>query len=226
MPDKFTSLTQDLYSYVVAHCSPPDPVLARLAEENEQLGPYSVMQVAPEQGALLTLLTRVMGVRSAIEVGTFTGYSALCIARGLSDDGRLLCCDVNEEWTGLARRYWQEAGLAHKIELRLGPALDTLLSLPREEQFDLGFIDADKQSYRQYYEEILARLRPNGVIIFDNVFLMWTGGVADPAVSDESTVAMRKLNDFLAADQRVETVMLSISDGLTLVRKRAPGEKA
>jgi caffeoyl-CoA O-methyltransferase len=159
-------------------------------------------------------------------VGTFTGYSALCIARGLSDDGRLLCCDVNEEWTGLARRYWQEAGLAHKIELRLGPALDTLHSLPREEQFDLGFIDADKQSYRQYYEEILARLRPNGVIIFDNVFLMWTGGVADPAVSDESTVAMRKLNDFLAADQRVETVMLSISDGLTLVRKRAPGEKA
>jgi caffeoyl-CoA O-methyltransferase len=224
MPDKFTTLTQDLYAYVVAHCSPSDPVLARLAEENERLGPYSLMQIAPEQGALLTLLTRVIGARSAVEVGTFTGYSALCIARGLGDGGRLLCCDVNEEWTAIARRYWEEAGVAQQIELRVGPALDTLHRLPPETQFDLGFIDADKLNYRHYYEAILARLRPNGLILFDNVFLMYTGGVADPAATDEATVTMRALNDFLAADDRVETVMLAVADGLTIVRKRTPEE--
>lgn len=226
MPDKFTSLTPELYAYLVAHCSPSDPVLQRLAAENERMGPYSLMQIAPEQGALLTLLTHIIGVRSAVEVGTFTGYSALCIARGLSDGGRVLCCDVNEEWTSVARRYWQEAGVADKIELRLGPALDTLCGLPRQEQFDLGFIDADKRGYRAYYEEVLARLRPNGLILFDNVFLMWTGGVADPAARDEDTVSMRQLNDFLAADARVQTVMLPIADGLTIVRKRSEAERA
>ena len=148
MSDKFTILTPDLYAYVVAHCSPPDPALTRLAEENEQLGVYSLMQVAPEQGALLTLLTRAIGARSAVEVGTFTGYSALCIARGLGDDGRLLCCDVNAEWTAVARRYWKQAGVDHKIDLRLGPALDTLQGLPQDTQFDLGFNDADKLNYR------------------------------------------------------------------------------
>lgn len=226
MPDKFTTLTPELYAYLVAHCSPPDPVLRRLAAENEKMGAFSLMQIAPEQGALITLLARVMGVRSAVEVGTFTGYSALCIARGLSDGGRVLCCDVNEEWTSVARRYWQEAGVADKIELRLGPALDTLRALPRREQFDLGFIDADKQGYRAYYEEILARLRPNGIIVFDNVFLMWTGGVADPAAQDEDTVSMRQLNDLLATDPRVQTVMLGVADGLSIARKRSEAERA
>jgi caffeoyl-CoA O-methyltransferase len=157
-------------------------------------------------------------------VGTFTGYSALCLARGLSDDGRLLCCDVSEEWTAIARRYWKEAGVAHKIELRLGPALDTLRNLPRETQFDIGFIDADKLNYRHYYEEVLARLRPNGLVLFDNV--LWMGQVVETAAADENTVSMRQLNDFLATDRRVETVMLPIADGLTLARKRAAGEKA
>ncbi|MBP1684264.1 MAG: methyltransferase domain protein [Deltaproteobacteria bacterium] len=226
MSDKFTILNSGLYAYVVEHCSPRDRVLKRLAEENERLGVYSLMQIAPEQGALLTLLTRAIGARAAVEVGTFTGYSALCIAQGLGPDGYLLCCDVNEEWTGIARRYWEEAGVAGQIELRLGPALDTLRGLPAQTQFDLGFIDADKQNYRDYYEEILARLRPNGLILFDNVFLMHTGGVADPTATDEATQTMRQLNDFLAADERVETVMLAVADGLTIVRKRAPGERA
>lgn len=225
MTDKFTTVTQDLYGYVVAHCTRRDAVLTRLAEENERLGAYSLMQIAPEQGALLTLLTRAIDARHAVEVGTFTGYSALCIARGLRDGGRLLCCDVNEEWTAIARRHWEDAGVAEQIDLRVGPALGTLRSLPSETRFDLGFIDADKMNYRQYYEEILVRLRPNGLILFDNVFLMYTGGVADPAATDESTATMRALNDFLAADERVETVMLTVADGLSIVRKRVPGER-
>lgn len=226
MSDKFTILNSGLYAYVVGHCSRRDPVLERLAEENDRLGAYSLMQIAPEQGALLTLLTRSIGARSAVEVGTFTGYSALCIARGLGPDGRLLCCDVNEEWTGIARRYWEQAGVAHQIDLRIGPALDTLRGLPADTQFDLGFIDADKLNYRDYYEEILARLRPNGLILFDNVFLMHTGGVADPTATDEATQTMRQLNDLLATDTRVETVMLAVADGLSIVRKRATGEGA
>lgn len=170
----------------------------------------------------MTLLARVIGARSAVEVGTFTGYSALSIARGLPDDGRLLCCDINDEWTAIARRYWQKAGVAQKIELRLGPALDTLRALPTTTQFDMAFIDADKSNYRNYYEEILARLRPNGLILFDNV--LWMGQVLDKATTDENTRAIQALNDFLPTDRRVDTVMLSISDGLTIVRKRAAVE--
>jgi predicted O-methyltransferase YrrM len=222
MPDKFITLTPDLYEYLVVHRSERDPVLAALAKETAQLGPISMMQIAPEQGALMTLLTRAIGARAAVEVGTFTGYSALCVARGLPDDGRLLCCDVNEEWTSIGRRYWEKAGVAKKIELRLGPALDTLRTLPADAQFDIGFIDADKPNYRNYYEEILKRLRPNGLILFDNV--LWMGQVLDAATSDESTRALRELNEFLIADRRAETVMLPISDGLTVVRKRVPGE--
>lgn len=218
MPDKFTTLTPELYEYLVAHRTERDPILAALAKETEDLGAISLMQVAPDQGAFMTLLARVIGARSAVEVGTFTGYSALCVARGLSDDGRLLCCDVNEEWTAIARRYWERAGVAHKIDLRLGPALDTLRSLPADRQFDMAFIDADKPNYRRYYEEILRRLRPNGLILFDNV--LWMGQVLDAASTDESTRAIRELNDLLATDRRVESVMLSISDGLTIVRKR------
>jgi caffeoyl-CoA O-methyltransferase len=224
MSDKFTTLTQQLYQYLVAHRSERDPVLEALARETEQLGALSLMQVAPEQGALLTLLARVTGARSAVEVGTFTGYSALCVARGLSDDGRLLCCDVNEEWTAIARRYWERAGVAHKIELRLAPALDTLRALPKTTRFDLAFVDADKSNYRHYYEEVLARLRPNGLVLFDNV--LWMGQVLDANATDESTRAIRDLNDCLAVDRRVESVMLPIADGLTIVRKRLPEEVA
>ena len=218
MPDKFTAMTPDLYAYLVDHRSERDAVLAALAQETENLGPISLMQIAPEQGAFMTILARVIGARSAVEVGTFTGYSALSVARGLGDDGKLLCCDINEEWTGIARRYWERAGVAHKIDLRIGPALDTLRALPSDTQFDLGFVDADKPNYQHYYEAILQRLRPNGLLLFDNV--LWSGQVVDAASTDESTRALRQLNDRIAADPRVEAVMLPVADGLTIVRKR------
>ena len=218
MPDKFITLTPDLYDYVVAHRTERDPVLAALVKETEALGPVSMMQIAPEQGALMTILTRAIGARSAVEVGTFTGYSALCVARGLPDDGRLLCCDVNEEWTSIGRRHWEKAGVAKKIDLRLGPGMDTLRGLPADTQFDLAFVDADKPNYRNYYEALLPRLSPRGVIVFDNV--LWMGAVADPANTEESTQAIRALNDFVARDPRVEAVMLPVADGVTLVRRR------
>jgi caffeoyl-CoA O-methyltransferase len=178
-----------------------------------------MMQIAPEQGAFMTMLTRLIGVRRAIEVGTFTGYSALCIARGLQPGGRLLCCDVSEEWTSIGRRFWERDGIADRIELRLGPALDTLQSLPVEPAFDLAFIDADKQNYPNYYEQVLTRLRPNGVILVDNV--LWGGRVTDPEAEDADTKAIRAFNDRVASDDRVDTVMLPLGDGLTLARKRA-----
>ncbi len=216
--DKFTALTPPLYEYLVAHNPAQDDVLRDLAAETAALGPVSRMQIAVEQGAFLTLIGHVIGARRAIEVGTFTGYSAISIARGLTADGRLLCCDLNEEWTDVARRYWKRAGLADRIELKLGPAVETLAVLPRTTDVDLVFIDADKTSYRAYYEELLPRLSPRGVMVFDNV--LWGGNVIDPADQDESTVALRALNDFITRDPRVESVMLTVADGLTLVRRR------
>ena len=221
--DKFTALSPDLYRYLVAHRSERDPVLAALAEETATLGPIGLMQIAPEQGAFMTLLARATGARRAIEVGTFTGYSALCLARGLGPEGRLLCCDVSREWTAIAERYWQRAGVADRIELRLAPALETVQGLPAEPQFDLAFVDADKTGYAAYYEALLPRLRANGLILFDNV--LWFGQVLDAGTGDPDTHALRALNDQLAVDPRVETVMLPVADGLTLVRKRAPDER-
>jgi caffeoyl-CoA O-methyltransferase len=211
-------LTSDLASYLVQHGSPPDAVQLALIDETAALGPIAGMQVAPEQGAFLTLLTRLVGARSAVEVGTFTGYSALCIARGLPADGHLLCCDVSEEWTAVGRRAWEAAGVADRIELRIAPGADTLRALPREETIDLAFIDADKPGYPVYYEEILARLRPNGVLLVDNV--LWGGRVAQGDADDDNTKAIKSFNDMVAADGRVEAVMLPISDGLTLCRKK------
>jgi len=224
MSGKFTPMTPELYAYMLVHRSEHDPVLARLAQETAKLGGISVMQIAPEQGAFMALLARAIGARNAIEVGTFTGYSALCLARALPDGGRLIACDINEEWTLMARRYWQEAGVAHKIDLRLGPAIETLRALPRAPDFDLAFIDADKGGYREYYEEILPRLRAGGLILFDNVF--YFGQVLDAASDFEDARALRALNDALASDARVESVMLPIADGLTIVRKRAASEGA
>ena len=211
-------LSAAVHEYLVRHGTPPDPVLRDLADETARLGQISRMQIAPEQGAFMTLLARAIGARRAVEVGTFTGYSALCIARGLPDDGHLLACDVSEEWTAVARRHWERAGVAKKIELRLGPAASTLRALPLEPRFDLGFIDADKPSYPTYYEEILLRLRPGGLILVDNV--LWFGRVADPAEQDPQTVAIRAFNSLVAADARVECVMLPVSDGLSILRKR------
>ena len=222
--DKYTAITPELYDYVLEHRSDrADPVLRALAEETASLGPISIMQASPEQGTLMTLLARAIGARSAVEVGTFTGYSALCIARGLGASGRLLCCDLNEEWTAIGRRYWEQAGVSSRIELRLGPAIETLRALPRTLQFDFAFVDADKTGYRDYYEEILAHLRPGGLILFDNV--LWMGQVLDAATRDADTQALRELNDALADDPRVESVMLPVSDGITIVRKRAAGER-
>jgi caffeoyl-CoA O-methyltransferase len=211
-------LTKPVHDYLVAHAPPLDDVQRDLIAETEALGGISLMQIAPEQGAFMTILTRLIGARHAIEVGTFTGYSSLSIARGLPDHGTLLCCDVSEEWTSIARKYWERTGLDDKIELRIAPALDTLRSLPAEERFDLAFIDADKESYPNYFEEVLARLRPNGVILVDNT--LWMGAVTDPNASDDQTKAIRAFNDAVAADDRVESTILTVGDGLTLIRKR------
>jgi len=216
--DKFTALTPALYAYLLDHTPPEDDVLRDLARETLSVGPLAIMQIAREQGALLTLLAKIVGARTALEIGTFTGYSAICIARGLQPGGRLTCCDVSEEWTAIAKRYWTRAGLADRIELRLGPALDTLSTLPAVPPLDLVFIDADKENYLAYYEAVLPRLAPNGVLVFDNV--LWMGAVADPANTEPSTVAIRAVNDHVAADPRVDAVMLPIADGITIVRRR------
>lgn len=215
---KSIGLSPAVHEYLVAHGTPPDAVQRELIDATRKLGGIAIMQIAPEQGAFLTLLTRLVGARRAVEVGTFTGYSALCIARGLPADGHLLCCDVSLEWTNVARTYWEKAGVDDRIELVIAPAAETLRALPREESLDLGFIDADKPGYPVYYEEILARLRPGGVILVDNV--LWGGAVADPQAGDEQTRAIRSFNDAVAEDERVDSVMLPISDGLTLLRKR------
>jgi caffeoyl-CoA O-methyltransferase len=211
-------LSPQISAYLIAHGTPPDELQQRLIAETARLGSMAQMQISPEQGAFMTVLTRLVGARRAIEVGTFTGYSALCIARGLADDGGLLCCDVNEEWTAIGRRYWQEDGVAAKIELRIGPAVETLSALSTEPMWDLAFIDADKPNYPRYYEEVLARLRQGGVILVDNV--LWRGRVIDPDPADANLSAMLAFNDFVAADDRVDCVMLPIGDGLTLARKR------
>jgi caffeoyl-CoA O-methyltransferase len=211
-------LTSELAEYLVGHGSPPDDVQLALIEETRALGPVSGMQIAPEQGAFLTILTRILGVRSAVEVGTFTGYSSLCIARGLADGGRLLCCDVSEDWTAVARKAWERAGVADRIDLKIAPGVDTLRALPKTETIDLAFIDADKPSYGAYYEELLTRLRPNGVLLVDNV--LWDGRVVKADADDENTLAIRAFNDMVAADKRVEAVMLPLADGLTLCRKK------
>ena len=166
----------------------------------------------------MAILAGAIGARSAVEVGTFTGYSALCVARALPADGRLLCCDVNQEWTSVGRRYWERAGVANKITLKLGPAAETLKGLPASHTFDFAFIDADKTSYAIYYEEILKRMRPSGLILIDNV--LWNGAIVDEARQDADTTALRALNDFIAKDARVEAVMLALADGLTIVRKK------
>ncbi len=211
-------LSDELHAYICAHSTEPDPVQRELIEETAKLGGISMMQIAPEQGAFMSLLVGALGAKRIIEVGTFTGYSALCIARGLPDDGHLLCCDVSEDWTAIARRHWEKAGVASRIELKIGPGLETLRALPREENLDLAFIDADKPSYPDYYEELLARLRPGGVILVDNV--LWMGRVADPSADDDQTNAIRAFNRKVAADERVDRVMLPIADGLTFARKR------
>jgi caffeoyl-CoA O-methyltransferase len=217
-PKSFT-LSPEIHPYLLDHGSRPDDVQQGLIERTREVAKdFAGMQIAPEQGAFMTLMTRLVGARNAVEVGTFTGYSALCIARGLPDDGHLLCCDVSEEWTSIGREYWDKAGVAGKIELRIAPAVETLAALPAGEHLDLAFIDADKPNYGRYYEEILVRLRTNGIILVDNT--LWGGRVIDDDDQSENTVAIRAFNDAVARDDRVDCVQLPISDGLTLLRKR------
>jgi len=214
---KFTALDDSLYGYLLAHRSPDDEVVHELREETARLGGQAVMQVAPEQATFLRMLVAATGARRAVEVGTFTGLSSLAIARGLPADGRLLCLDVSEEWTAIARRAWAKAGVDGRIELRIAPAAETLRALPQEPQFDFAFIDADKKGYPVYWEEIVRRLRPGGLIAVDNV--LWEGDVVRPEEQDDDVVAIRRFNELVLADLRVESVMLAIADGLTLARK-------
>jgi len=213
-------LTPELADYVRASSETPDDVAADLIAETAAMAERgeasATMQIGPEQGAFMQLLTRALGVRRAVEIGTFTGLSALYVARGLPDDGSLLCLDVNEDWTAVAQRYWARAGLSDRIELRLGRAIDTLRGLPAEPTFDLAFVDADKTGYAAYLEELHPRLTDNAVVLVDNT--LWSGRVLDPHSDDDRAIA--ELNASLVADLRWETVLLPIADGLTMLRKR------
>ncbi|MGW5054671.1 O-methyltransferase [Actinokineospora sp. NPDC004072] len=212
-------LPAELSNYLLAHSTPADPVLRDLAAETARTFPDALsMQISHDEGEFLTMLVRLTGARRAIEVGVFTGYSSICIARGLPEDGTLLACDVSEEWTAVARRYWERAGVAEKIDLRLAPALETLQGLPLEESYDIAFIDADKVSYPAYYEEIVTRLRPGGVVLLDNV--LRGGRVLNPDPADEATAAILRTNELVVADSRVDVVMLPLRDGVTIARKR------
>lgn len=212
---KASVLHPDVARYLLDHCTPPDPLLEELAAETlAATGDSAGMQISPDQGRFLTMITQLVAPDVAVEVGTFTGYSSVCIARGLSG-GRLHCFDVSEEWTAIARRYWERAGLTDRITLTLGPAADTLAAL--DQPVDLAFLDADKPGYPAYYELLVERLRPGGLLMVDNT--LWSGRVTDPADETATTVGMREFNDLVAADPRVTTVLLPLADGLTMIRK-------
>jgi caffeoyl-CoA O-methyltransferase len=211
-------VSHEISAYLLAHCTPADDVLRDLAAETRATFPDEAgMQVSHDEGELLTLLVRLSGARRAVEVGVFTGYSGLCIARGLPAGGHLLACDVSTEFTGVALRYWQRAGVADRIELRIAPALETLQALPAEEAWDFAFIDADKVGYSGYYGELVPRMRPGGLLVLDNV--LRGGNVL--AGTRPADVAIREVNELIVADERVESVMLPVRDGVTLVRKRS-----
>ncbi|MEU5932656.1 O-methyltransferase [Micromonospora sp. NPDC047187] len=217
MTTKSIPLTNELHAYLVAHGSPPDEIILDLAEETRSVLPeHATMQVAPEQAAFLTFLTRLLDVRQAVEVGTFTGLSSLAIARGLPEGGRLTCFDISEEFTGIARRYWARAGVQDLIDLRIGPAADGLRELPHERHLDFAFIDADKTGYPIYWAKLVPRMRPGGVIAVDNV--LRGGRVIAPQDANDRAIAA--FNDEVLADVRVDPVMLPIADGLTLARVR------
>lgn len=213
------TVTDELQRYAVAHGSyPVDAVLRDLRKETDKLGPVAGMQVGPDEGQLLTFLAGLIGARQAVEVGTFTGYSSLCIARALPADGKLVCCDISDEWTRIGRRAWQRAGVADRIDLRLGPGLDTLRELPKGENLDFVFIDADKGGYVSYWEQLVPRVRSGGLLLADNV--LWSGRIVDEASDDGNVQALQAFNDLVLHDDRVEVVVLPAFDGLTLARKR------
>ena len=214
--DKFTALTPELHRYAVEHSSFRQGVVPELEAAAEAMGDRALMQIAGDQAALITILVRAIEARRALEVGTFLGYGALAIARGLPADGQLVCCELEPEYAERAREHLERAGLADRVEIRVGPAAETLAAIADGEEFDFAFIDADKSSYPDYLEQCLRLLRPGGLIMLDNVFM--AGRILDPSV-DEPTGIVAELNDRLAADGRVEVAMLGIADGVTLARK-------
>jgi predicted O-methyltransferase YrrM len=214
------TMTPEIRDYLLRVGVREDPLLAELREETSHLS-QAGMQISPEQGALMGVLARLLGARSILELGTFTGYSSLVLAGALPPGGRITCCDVSEEWTGIARRYWERAGVTGSVELRLGPALDTLDALVAEGRagtYDLAFVDADKENMPAYHERVLGLLRTGGAVLYDNV--LWSGKVADPSDDSASTRAIRRLNETIASDDRVDVSMVPIGDGLTICRKR------
>lgn len=209
-----------LYDYLFSVSVRDTPLLKSLRDETA-LDAMARMQIAPEQGQFMALLVKLTGARRIIEIGTFTGYSSLCMALAMPDDGKIVCCDISEEWTQVARRYWHAAGVEHKIDLQLAPAFETLNLLfdaGQAEAFDIAFLDADKSNYPAYFENCLALVRPGGLIMVDNT--LWSGRVADPAVNDADTLAIRAFNASLKNDDRVDFSLLPMADGLTLIRKR------
>ena len=211
-------IDQVVDDYAATRSTAPDADQRELQRITQQeTGSAAGMQIGDDQAVLMEMLVRAMGATRAVEIGTFTGYSALAVARGMGPGGRLLCCDVSQEWTSIARAAWQEAGVADRIELRIGPGLATLRTLPPGTQFDFAFIDADKTGYAQYYEEVLARLRPGGLILMDNT--LQGGHVVGDLAGDQDVAAIRSVNDAIAADPRVKVVLIPIGDGVSLVQK-------
>lgn len=220
MANKTIGISDELAAYVVKVGTREPDVLARLREETAAI-PQHGMQIAPEEGAFLAMLVELTGARRYIEIGTFTGYSSTAVALALPADGQLVCCDVSEEWTSMARRYWAEAGVAAKIDLRIAPAVETLDQLiadGEEATYDFAFVDADKTGYDGYYERLLRLLRPGGLIAFDNT--LWGGAVLDEDTEDEDTRALQALNLKLADDERITLCLLPVADGVTLARRR------
>lgn len=220
MSRETTPITDDLYDYLLDVSLREPEVMRRLRDETGALE-NARMQISPEQGQFMALLVELLGVRSSIEIGTFTGYSALAVALAMPEAGRIVACDISEEWTSIGRRYWEEAGVSHKIDLRIGPAAETLAGLVadgRAGDFDFAFIDADKAGQDTYYDRCLELLRPGGLVAVDNT--LWSGKVADPAVSDALTEAIRVFNQKVVSDERVSMSLVPIGDGLTLARKR------
>ncbi len=220
MSRRTIQVTDRLYDYMLRVAVREPDVLARLREETNQLA-EAQMQISPEQGQLMSLLAEMLGAKRCLEIGVFTGYSSTSVALALPDDGKIVACDVSEEWTNIARRYWKEAGVATKIDLRIAPALETLAGLVEAGEsgrYDFAFIDADKRNVDAYYERCLELLRPGGLVSIDNV--LWSGSVADPGNDGESTQALRALNEKVGRDERVSMSLVPIGDGLMLARKR------